>query len=103
MQALPNAGRPFRDVGLSGAQGVYLEVLVGAVAEQLRAAWAEVGEPGEELLGRRGGRLVKGDHGRACSFQVSARGRANRPRASPLESAAVSADAEQPNRPLTAL
>lgn len=34
--------------------------------EDLRAARPEVGEPGEELLGRRGGRLVKMDrvHGR---------------------------------------
>ena len=39
----------------SGRPGMHLEVLVGAVAEQLRAARPEVGEPGDELLGGRGG------------------------------------------------
>ena len=37
----------------------HFEVIVGAVAKELRAARAEVAEPGHELLGRRGGRLVE--------------------------------------------
>ena len=39
-----------------------LEVLVGAVAKELRAARPEVGEPGDVLLGRQGGCLVQVDH-----------------------------------------
>jgi hypothetical protein len=42
---------------------VNLEVVVGAVAKELRAAWPEVGEAGDELLGRGGSRLVKVDRG----------------------------------------
>jgi hypothetical protein len=48
---------------------MHLEVLVGAVAEELRAARPEVGQPGDELLGRRGGRLV--EMAMACSLPVS--------------------------------
>ena len=51
-----------------GALVVHLQVVVGAVAEELRAARPEVGEPGDELLGRRGGRLVDVDRGHACSL-----------------------------------
>jgi hypothetical protein len=47
---------------------VHLEVSVGTVAEELRAARPEVGEPGEELLGRRGRGLVEVDRGRASSL-----------------------------------
>jgi hypothetical protein len=38
---------------------MHLEVLVGAVAKQLRAARSEVGEAGDELLGRRGRDLLE--------------------------------------------
>jgi hypothetical protein len=38
---------------------MHFEVLVGAVAKDLRAAKPEVGEPGDVLLGRQSGRLVK--------------------------------------------
>jgi hypothetical protein len=38
---------------------MHLEVLVGAVAKELRAAGAEVGEAGDILLGRKGSCLVK--------------------------------------------
>jgi hypothetical protein len=31
---------------------VHLEILVGAVAKELRAAGPEIGEPGDVLLGR---------------------------------------------------
>ena len=44
-----------------------LEVNVGAVGKQLRAARSEVGEPGDELLRRRGGRLVEVERGHASS------------------------------------
>jgi hypothetical protein len=52
MQALPDAARAFRHIGLRGAAGMHLEVFVGAVAKELRATKAEVGEPGDVLLGR---------------------------------------------------
>src|SRR5882757_10676293 len=51
---------------------MHLEVFVGAVAKELRAAWPEVGKPGDVLLGRRGGCLVEVDcgHVRApCSMR----------------------------------
>jgi len=63
VQAFPNAAGAFSDVGLTGALAMHLEVVVGAIAEQLRAAGPEVGEPGDELFGRRGGRLVEVDGG----------------------------------------
>src|SRR5258707_7559769 len=47
---------------------MHLEVLIGAVAKELRAARPEVGEPGDVLLGRRGGCLVEVDRGHACSL-----------------------------------
>jgi hypothetical protein len=44
---------------------MYLKVLIGAIAKELRAAGPEVGEPGDVLLGREEGALVKmeGGHG----------------------------------------
>src|SRR6478752_524774 len=42
---------------------MHLEVAVGAVAEEFCAARPEVGEPGDELRGRRGGLLVEVDRG----------------------------------------
>src|SRR3954453_21751254 len=62
-QALPHAAGALGDVSPVATPVVHLEVLVGAVAEQLRAAGPEVGEPGNELLGRRGGGLVEVDGG----------------------------------------
>jgi hypothetical protein len=63
VQALPDATRAFRNVGLRGATAVHLEVVIGAVAKELRAARPEVGEPGDKLLGRRCGCLVEMDRG----------------------------------------
>jgi hypothetical protein len=47
---------------------MHLEVFVGAVAEELRAAKPEVGEPGDVLLGRRGGCPMEVDRGHASSL-----------------------------------
>jgi hypothetical protein len=55
VQSFPDAVRALRDVGLIGAAVMNLEVFVGAIAKELRAARPEVGEPGDELLRRRGG------------------------------------------------
>src|ERR1700722_6956009 len=63
MQAFPDAARAFRDVGLRAAPVVHLEVLVGAVAKELRATGPEVGKPCDVLLGRRGGWLVEVNRG----------------------------------------
>src|SRR5262245_35135032 len=52
---------------------MHLEVLVGAVAKELRAAWPEVGEPGDELLGRRGHRLMYANRGHECSLREGCR------------------------------
>ena len=49
VQAFPDAARAFRDVGLRAAPVMHLEVLVGAVAKELRAARPEVGKPGDVL------------------------------------------------------
>src|SRR4051812_44703404 len=61
VQAFPDAARAFRHIGLRAALVMHLEVFVGAVTKQLRAARSEVAEPGDELLGRQGGCLVKVD------------------------------------------
>src|SRR5262249_48313946 len=61
VQAFPDAARAFSHVGLRRAAVMYLEVFVGAVAKELRAARPEVGEPGDELLRSRRGRLVEVD------------------------------------------
>src|ERR1700721_2452792 len=47
---------------------MHFEVLVSAVAKELRAAWPEIGEPGDVLIGRRGGCLVQVDCGHAFSL-----------------------------------
>src|SRR5581483_1604666 len=70
VQALPDALRAFFHVGLGGSLRVDLEVVVGAVAEDLRATGAEVGEPGDELLWRERRRLVEVKRGHACSFRT---------------------------------
>src|SRR5262245_49196466 len=51
-----------------GALAVDLEVVVGAVAEELGTAGTEVGEPSNELLSRRRGRLVEPNRGHASPF-----------------------------------
>ena len=68
VQALPDAARALRHVGMTRTLPVHLEVVVGAVAEQLRAARPEVRESGDELLGGRRGCLFEMDRGQACSF-----------------------------------
>src|SRR3954449_9580304 len=64
VQPFPHAPRARRDIRLTGALVMNLEVAVGTVFKECLAARPEVGEPGNELLGRRGcGRLeVKGGH-----------------------------------------
>jgi len=70
VQAFPDAARAFRDVGVRGAPIMYLEVLVSAVAEKLRPAGPEVGEPGNVLLGRQGCCLVQVDRGHAFPLSL---------------------------------
>src|SRR5882724_10291442 len=47
LQALPDPTRAFRDIGLRAAPVVHLEVCVGAVAKELRAARPEIGKSGD--------------------------------------------------------
>src|SRR6267143_4493542 len=49
---------------------MHVEVVVGAVAKELRAARPEVGEPGDVLLGRRAGCLVQVDRGHAWPLSL---------------------------------
>jgi hypothetical protein len=59
VEAFPGTTRAFCDFRLRGAAVMHLEVLVGAVGKQPRAARSEVGEPGDELLGHQRGCLVE--------------------------------------------
>src|SRR5262249_4592939 len=59
VQAFPDAARTLGDIGMRGASLMNLHVLVGAVAKELRAAGTEVREPGDVLIGRQRGRLMK--------------------------------------------
>src|SRR5690242_5046288 len=68
MQPFPDAARAFRHVGVRAAEVMHLEILIGAVAKQLRAARPEVGEPGGVLLGRQSGGSVEVDRGHTRSF-----------------------------------
>src|SRR5215470_11970673 len=68
VQAFPDAGRALGDISLGGALGMHLEVPVGAVTPDLGAVRPEVGQPGQELPGRRGGRLVQLDRGHGGSW-----------------------------------
>ena len=70
MQAFPDAAGAFSDVGLRGAAVMHPEVLVRAVAKELRAARPEIGEPGNVLFGRQGGCLVQVDGGHACPLSL---------------------------------
>ena len=63
VQALPDAARAFRDIGIRAAPVMHLEIRIGAVAKELRAARPEMGESGDVLLGRRSGRPMKMDGG----------------------------------------
>src|SRR5262249_24079986 len=51
MQALPDAVRAFGDVRVKAAVAMDLQIFVGAIVEQLRAAGPEVCESGDELFG----------------------------------------------------
>src|SRR5687767_9874088 len=62
-QALPGAPPTLGDLRVTWALVVDLELIVGAVFEDLRPARAEVGERCDELRGRRFGRLVEVDRG----------------------------------------
>ena len=68
VQAFPYASRAFGDVGLCAAPLMHLEVLVGAVAEELRTVRSEIGEPGDVLLRCQLGYLVEVDCGHVSSF-----------------------------------
>src|SRR5262245_36392755 len=80
MQAFPDAARALGDVGLCEAALMHLEVLVGAVAEQLRAAGPEIGEPGDVLFGCRRCRLMKVQRSHVCSLFCRGRESAESPR-----------------------
>src|SRR3954452_16920162 len=74
-QSFPDATRALRDIGLAGALGMHLEIAVGTVFKELCAARSEVGEAGDELLGRRSGRLLKVEGGHASSLSRGGQGR----------------------------
>ena len=57
VQALPDAARTFRDVGLRSAEVMYLEIPIAAVAKERRATRPEVGKP-RDLLSRPQGRCL---------------------------------------------
>src|ERR1700733_14591920 len=63
VQSFPDASRTFGDVGLCAATLMHVEVLVGAVAEELRTVGPEVGEPADVLLRCQPGYLVEMDRG----------------------------------------
>src|SRR5215510_14160096 len=48
-----------------------LQILIGAVAKELCAAGPEIGEPGDELFGRRGGCLFEVNRGHVHSLPHS--------------------------------
>jgi hypothetical protein len=56
---------------MTGALVMHFEVIVGAVGKELRPAGAEVGERGDELLGRRGGRLMELDRGHGVHLDLA--------------------------------
>jgi len=55
---VPIYSRAFGDVGLRAALLMHFQVLVGAIAKQLRAARPEAGESGDVLLGHHCGCLA---------------------------------------------
>src|SRR5277367_2852409 len=70
VQPLPDATRALRDVGLRAAQLMHLEVLIGAVAKDLRTARPEVGEPCDVLLGCQSSCHMKIDRGHVFLLSV---------------------------------
>src|SRR5690349_20403921 len=48
-----------------------LQVIIGAVTEELRTPGSEIGESGDELFGGCGGCLFEVNCGHVCSFQSS--------------------------------
>jgi len=69
VQAFPDAARAFRDVGLRGGHGLCtLRYSSALLPKSFEAARPKVGEPGDVLLGRRGGCLVQVDRGHAFSL-----------------------------------
>src|SRR4029450_2206685 len=68
MQPFPNPTRALSNVGIVRAQLMHVEVLIGAITEELLATRTEVGEPGDELFGRRRGRQFEVNCGHRCSF-----------------------------------
>jgi hypothetical protein len=63
VQALPYASRTFGDVGLCAVPLMHLEILVDAVAEELRTVGSEISESGDVLLGCEPSYLVEVDRG----------------------------------------
>src|SRR4029450_97359 len=88
VEALPDAARALCDVSLIEALVMHLEGVVGAAAKDLRATRAEVGECGDELLGRRGGGLMEVDRGHWAL--LSGRRQPTSPARNALTSAATS-------------
>src|SRR4030095_10066481 len=70
MQPFPDATGALSNVGIVRALLMHLEVLIGAITEELLATRTEVGEPGDELFGRRGGRQLEVHCGHRCSFAI---------------------------------
>src|SRR4030095_16564594 len=70
MQPFPDATGALSNVGIVRALLMHLEVLIGAITEELLAARTEVGEPGDELFGRRRGRQFEVNCGHICSFDT---------------------------------
>ena len=71
VEPFPDAPGAFGDVGVGRAAMVHLEIIVGAVAEELRPTGSEVDECREELLRRRGRGAVKMDRGHPSSLVIA--------------------------------
>src|SRR5262245_9691710 len=71
-EALPDSTRAFRDVSVRRTSVMHLQILVRAVAKELRAARSEVDERREQLLWRRSRRLVQVDRGHRYSLATIA-------------------------------
>jgi hypothetical protein len=52
MQALPDASRALRNVGLRKAEMMHLEILISAVAKEFRPTGPKIRQTGDVLLGR---------------------------------------------------
>src|SRR5262245_38282677 len=71
-EALPDSTRPFGDVSVRSTPVMHLEVLVRAVAKELRAPWSEVDERSKQLVWRRLRRLVQVNRGHRYSLATIA-------------------------------